>query len=481
MKNLIPEVIQDSALAVITDLGEIYTYGNLRELISKIVSHIDRRRVSICLCTNSIGSLTGYLAFVEGHLPAIMLDGSKDSAIIQNIIDIYNPRYIWVPDKRVREFEGRDTVQLLGYTLIERDCEELELHPDLALLLTTSGSTGSPKLVKLTLNNLLSNAESIATYLDITPAERPITTLPMHYSFGLSVINSHLIKGATILLTDKTVMQKEFWKFAKESGATSLSGVPYTYEMLHRLRFFEMDLPKLTSLTQAGGKLNAKLAKEFASKSIACGKRFIIMYGQTEATARISYLPASDSPEKYTSIGIVIPGGRLFLINSDGNEITEPGIDGELIYEGPNVSMGYAECIEDLSTEDVNHGVLHTGDLAHRDTAGYYYITGRLKRFVKIWGNRCNLDAVEELLKTCELRDDGTGNTSITSCNLAVTGIDDKITVFTTQTGFDAKIKAFLSEKTGLNPRAFSVKAIAAIPKTNSGKTNYAELQKLLD
>jgi acyl-coenzyme A synthetase/AMP-(fatty) acid ligase len=342
------------------------------------------------------------------------------------------------------------------------------INPELLICLTTSGSTGSPKFVRLSEKNLISNAESIAEYLNITDKERPITSLPMYYSYGLSVINSHLIKGATILLTDKAVIQKEFWQFAKEQGATSISGVPYTYEMLRRLRIFNMDLPSLKTMTQAGGKLNAKIAKEYIDKSIENNKRFIVMYGQTEATARMSYLPMDKALDKYASIGMAIPGGQFSLKDNQGNEILDADVDGELIYKGDNVSLGYAENISDLAKGDENLGILSTGDVARRDTDGYYYITGRLKRFVKIWGNRCNLDATEQLVK------------SITT-NCACAGVDDKITVFVTEAGLEESIKSLLSEKTGLNTRAFAVKVIDNIPKNDSGKVQYAELQKMLD
>lgn len=479
MRTLFPDDIQSSSIAVISDDKRQYSYQDLRNFTCYLGQFLNKEALVFCLCSNTIGSLAGYIAFLEIGIPAVMLDSSKDATIVKNLIDIYQPRYIWLPVERISEFGGHAVTTLLEYALIERLTDEYAINPEVALLLTTSGSTGSPKLVKLTKNNLLSNAESIAKYLNITEQERAITSLPMHYSFGLSVINSHLLKGATILLTDKAVIQKEFWSFAKEAEATSLSGVPYTYEMLRRLRFFNMELPKLTTLTQAGGKLNATLAKEFIDKSRACGKRFIIMYGQTEATARMSYLPEAVSAEKYASIGIAIPGGRFSLIDTNGEVITEAETDGELIYEGPNVSLGYAESITDLATGDTNHGVLHTGDIARRDADGFYYITGRMKRFVKIWGNRCNLDALEDLLKSAKF--DSTSGSQGLSLEFAVAGVDDLITVFVTKEGFESDIKSFLSEKTGLNTRAFSIRKINEIPKNSSGKVQYAELQKLLN
>jgi acyl-CoA synthetase (AMP-forming)/AMP-acid ligase II len=411
-----------SRLAIIADDGTRLTYDELAERVVAKAKELQKGVLQFCLCKNSIESIVEYLACLEAGSPVVLLDATKDQETIENLRKIYKPG-------------------------------ETKCHPVLALCLTTSGSTGSPKLVRLTKRNILANAESIAEYLHIDTNERPITMLPMYYSYGLSIINSHLLKGATILLTDKTYAQREFWNFLKENEATSMSGVPYTWELLRRLRFMRMDLPSVKTMTQAGGKLNAEIAKEYIQWAKSQGKRFIVMYGQTEATARMSYLPWERAEEKYASIGVAIPGGQFSLAE-----------DGELIYQGENVSLGYAECAEDLMKGDENHGVLHTGDMARVDEDGFYYITGRKKRFVKVWGNRCNLDQVEQLVKPIT-----------TTC--ACAGVDDHITVFVTKDGLEKEIKDLLAAKTGLNPIAFAVKVIESIPVTASGKIDYQLLQ----
>lgn len=458
-------------LAVVTDDSRSLTYARLAADSRSMARHIPEGTFVFILCENTLASLVGYVGCIDAHIPAVLLDAHKDADMIRHLMAVYQPEYLWMPDRRTADFEGRVAYEYEGYVLLAPQYAEKtvkRLHPELALCLTTSGSTGSPKLVRLSQKNLLANAVSIAAYLQITDRERPVTSLPMYYSYGLSVINSHLVKGATILLTDKAIVQKEFWQFAKEQGATSLSGVPYTYEMLRRLRIFNMDLPALRTMNQAGGKLNAKIAKEYIDKSVETGRRFIVMYGQTEATARMSYLPIERAGEKYASIGVAIPGGSFSIYGADGQVITEPNVDGELVYRGENVSLGYAESVEDLAKGDEHHGVLHTGDVARRDADGYYYITGRLKRFVKVWGNRCNLDATEQLVK------------SVTT-NCACAGVDDKITVFVTEPGLEDAIKSLLAEKMGLNVRAFAVRVVDAIPKNASGKIQYAELQKMLE
>jgi acyl-CoA synthetase (AMP-forming)/AMP-acid ligase II len=457
-----------SNIAVETEQGKILTYAQLEKDTKTIAEVMKPRKFTFCLCENTLGSFVGYVAFMTHNIPTVLLDGSKDMGIVLGLANHYMPEYIWIPTNRVDELgHGVPVITYEDYTLINWADTQHEIHPDILLCLTTSGTTGSPKLVKLTEKNLKSNAESIAEYLKITEKERAITSLPMYYSFGMSVINSHLIKGATLLLTDKAVIQREFLNFLKEGKATSIAGVPYTYEMLRRLRFLKMDLPELKTMIQAGGKLNANIVKEYVESAKVTGKEFIVMYGQTEAAPRMSYLPFDKALEKYASIGIAIPGGKLSVRDVNDQEITTPDTDGELIYEGPNVCMGYAECIEDLAKGDENHGVLHTGDVARFDNDGYFYITGRMKRFVKVWGNRCNLDATEQLVKAIT-----------TSC--ACVGVDDKITVFVTESGLEDKIKEYLVDKTGLNIRAFDVKVVDEIPTLPSGKLDYQTMQKMI-
>lgn len=458
--------------AVITDRGERLSYSELNEKTTRFAEAGKDKGLLFCLCENRLGSLVGYVGCMQHHIPVVLLDGSKDASVIKSLVEIYQPEYVWVQDKRAGDYEGEVVYEYASFVLLRmryaKEIDKLEINSDLALCLTTSGSTGSPKFVRLSEKNVQANAESIAEYLEIDENERPVTTLPSYYSYGVSVINSHLIKGATILLTEGTVAQREFWSFMKENQATSIAGVPYTYEMLKMLRFFRMDLPYLKTMTQAGGKLNKDIAKEYIEFAQSKGKRFFVMYGQTEATARMSYLPLEHALDKYASIGIAIPRGKFSLIDVNGNAIEEPDVDGELVYEGPNVSLGYAECRADLAKGDENHGVLHTGDVARRDADGYYYITGRMKRFVKVWGNRCNLDATEQLVKAIT-----------TSC--ACVGVDDKITIFVTEQGLEDAIIKLLVEKTGFNNRAFAVKVIDAIPVKSSGKIDYQVMQAMIE
>lgn len=456
--------------AVIDTTGNRLSYNDLYTYSTEIGSKVPKRSLVFSFCHNVAGSVAGYFGFLSNDIVPVLLDMHIEEELARNLLSIYKPSYIYIPTEQKEKYGTFECVlEQYDYCLLKTNYGvEHALYPELALLLTTSGSTGSPKFVRQSYKNIQANAESIAQYLELDETERPITTLPMNYTYGLSIINSHLLVGATILMTDFSLMEKGFWEFFKKEEATSFGGVPYTYEILKKLRFFRMDLPSLRTMTQAGGKLSPELHKEFAQYAKEQGKQFVVMYGQTEATARMAYLPAERSLEKYGSMGIAIPGGKFTLVDVEEKAITEPDVTGELIYEGPNVTLGYAECLEDLQKGDERHGKLVTGDMAKMDEDGFFYIVGRKKRFLKIYGNRVNLDEVERMLKS-----------NFEAYDFACGGVDDQLYAFVTTEDEEAKakVKKFLAEKTGLNHKAFTVQSIDQIPKNEAGKTLYIKLE----
>lgn len=455
--------------AALTDeYGRKLSYGLLEAEACKLAGYVSGRCLVFCLCRNEIGSILGYVSFINHGIVPVLLNSHLEEDLLQNLLVTYEPAYLWVPADQNGQFPGMESIyEAYGYILLKTGYDRnYPLYGELALLLTTSGSTGSPKFVRQSYTNVLDNAQSIAEYLELDETERPITTLPMNYTYGLSIINSHLLVGAMILVTEKTLMQKEFWNFFKEAGATSFGGVPYTYEMLDKLRFYRMELPSLRTMTQAGGKILPELHEKFAKYAEEHGKKFVVMYGQCEATARMGYLPPEKAVEKKGSMGIVIPGGRFHLIDGDGKEIVAPDTTGELVYEGKNVTLGYAECGENLIKGDERNGILETGDMAQFDKDGYFYIVGRKKRFLKIYGNRVNLDEVDRLIK------------SEFGIEAASTGVDDHMYIFVTDRKYAEPVKAFVVNKTKLNQAAFQVITIDEIPKNDSGKTLYQELAK---
>lgn len=452
-------------VAIISDKGEIVYYKDLIDFSNVIGKIAEKRKLVFQLCSNTVSSVEFYISFLRNKVVPVLVDRELNRELLKSLIKTYKPYYLCVPkDLKNMFFNTKELFEDGSYCLLKTEYKnDYELNDELGLMLTTSGSTGSPKLVKQSYKNIEANAESIVKYLDIKSSDRPITTLPMNYTYGLSIINSHIISGATLLLTDKTLMQKEFWEFFKQNNATTFGGVPYTYEMLKKLRFFRMELPSLKYLTQAGGKLTYDLTKEFVEFCNEKNIKFIVMYGQTEATARMGYLPSEYALSKCGSMGIAIPGGKFSLIDENGNEISEPDVVGELVYKGPNVTMGYAEKREDLIKGDERHGVLVTGDMAKRDSDGFYYITGRKKRFIKIFGSRVNLDECERLIKSI-----------CPEC--ACSGVDDKMKIYITDSALKDEVKRYIAEKTGINSIAFNVIVIDKIPKNESGKTIYAKL-----
>jgi acyl-coenzyme A synthetase/AMP-(fatty) acid ligase len=453
------------SVAAIDEQGSI-SYQQMQSEGEALAKAVEGRCLVFALCRNTIGSLLGYAGFVNNGIVPLLLDDGIDRELLGALLDTYKPMYLWLADEFAGEFGFVRVYSSRGFTLLRTDYAQFSLNDELALLLTTSGSTGSPKLVRQSAGNILSNSRSIVEYLEIDSTERPITTLPMSYTYGLSVINSHLLVGATLVMTTKGYMQREFWDTFKTQGATSIAGVPYNYEILKKLRFLSMNLPSLRYFTQAGGKLSPELHMEYAEYAERNGKRFYVMYGQTEATARMSYLPYRRSLEKCGSMGIAIPGGEFNLIGIDGNAVTEPEVVGELVYKGDNVTLGYAERGEDLCKGDENHGVLITGDMAKRDSDGYYTIVGRKKRFLKIFGNRVNLDEAEHLIK------------SEFDVDCACIGVDDRMTIYVTSMAISSDVKKFMVGKTGLHHSAFEINYISAIPKNESGKTLYTVLEK---
>lgn len=450
------------------DCGNKVSYEDLDSFAEELYGHTREKTLIFILCENTIGSLMGYLGCLKTGVVPLMLEKQINQELLDRLINEYHPAFLYVPrDSLLKAKECEIVWETKGYCLCQRrEKQSPALYGELALLLTTSGSTGSPKLVRQSKGNIEANAVSICSYLNINEKERPVTTLPMNYTYGLSMINSHVKKGATLLLTTKSIVEQPFWDFVREQRATSFGGVPYTYQVLKRIGFLEMDLPDLKTMTQAGGKLSLNLHKEFASYAKDRGKQFVVMYGQTEATARMGYLPASKAIERCGSMGIAIPGGRFWLEDDKKEEITEHEVQGELVYQGDNVALGYACCCDDLIKEDEWKGVLHTGDMAKRDSDGYYYITGRKKRFIKLFGNRVNLDEVERLLKD-----------QFEGVDFACSGRDDSLKIYTDmrQEGL-LRILDYFYEMTGINSRAVQIQRLDKIPKNEAGKTLYSEL-----
>jgi acyl-CoA synthetase (AMP-forming)/AMP-acid ligase II len=450
---------------IIEDDGKRHTVKSILLEGNELFSKIPSRSLVILLCKNQFESIFFYLNSIERGIVPILIDDKLDISILNSLIEEYNPNYIFAPKTEKYQYKNfSNAFQLRSYILLENKYKNsINLNPELSLLLSTSGTTGSPKLVRLSFKNLLANATSIAEYLSLNKSHRAISSLPMNYSFGLSIINSHLFAGGSILMTTESITQSRFWELFNNYKITSFSGVPYTFEILKKFRLLQIKLPSLKMLTQAGGKLSNELIEYFAEFSKINKVDFFVMYGQTEGTARLSYLPPEFISKKIGSIGRPIPNGKFTIIDEKGSIINKSGTSGELIYEGPNVMLGYAENMIDLEKGDENFGILKTGDIAKFDDDGFYFIVGRISRFIKLFGNRVNLDDLENLFKNIGIDSACTGRDN----NLIVYILDVKYTTFT---------KEFLTSKLGFHFSVFDIRVIDNFPKSSSGKTLYSKL-----
>ena len=445
-------------LALLDGADLSITYGELSEYCGNFSQSIHERTLLFILCTNSSGAIIGFVGAISKRVVPLLLSADIDDALFGRLYDTYKPQYLWVPIENLSRFSGEVIYEAHGFALLKVSNPVFQMHEDLALLLPTSGSTGSPKLVRHSYTNLSSSARNVASFFEISPDDRPAIALPMQYTMGLSVITSYLWAGATLVLFKQSLTDPTFWRLFKEHKVTSFTGVPYSFEILAKLRFFRMDLPYLRLITQGGGKLKEELFVQYANFCNENGKRFIATYGQTEGTARMAFLPADLSITKTGSIGRAIPAGQLSLIHDDGSETTEGEATGEMMYRGPNVTLGYAQSQDDLLLGDTFNGVLPTGDLAKRDADGCYYILGRLKRFLKLYGLRIGLDECEWLIS----------NEFSTECLCG--GNDEKMQVYITDAGCKDLIIPFLSAKTGLFIKALEVIVVDEIPRAVSGK-----------
>ena len=404
------------------------------------------RRLIALEADNTLPSLTVYLAALASGNPLLILPAGGGKAA-ETLIAAYDPDII------ARSSNGEPVLD------VRRHETAHQLHPDLALLVSTSGSTGSPKLVRLSAASIQANAAAIAQYLHLRPSDTAVTTLPLSYCYGMSVVNSHLLVGASLALTDLSVVDPCFWDLVRTEGVTSFAAVPYTFELLDRVGFEHMDVPSLRYITQAGGRLAPERVRSYAELGRERGWDLFVMYGQTEATARMAYLPPDLAAEHPHAIGVAIPGGEFRLE-------PVPGLDDwELVYTGPNVMLGYAEKPEDLALgREITE--LHTGDLARLGPDELYEIVGRRSRFVKIVGLRVDLGRVERLLADLGLI-------------AAAAGSDDVVVVAVEGHHDLALVAKSLAQDLGVPRAAVQLHSVPAIPRLGNGKPDYPAILAL--
>ena len=455
--------IEPQRIAAIDSNGAKLRYAEINLLSQRITSIIPTRSLCFLLVENNVGGIAWVMSMLDSQqLVPLILNAKTENALYEQLLNTYQPTYNSAPNHFAVEGEVVDCQY--EYTLTKVSNSTPALHNELSHLLPTSGSTGSPKLVRHKYDNIDAAGLNISTFFELKEIDRPFMVLPLYYTMGLSMVFSHLRVGATILITGLSMTDINFWKFLKDLQATSFTGVPYSFQILNLMRFFRMDLPHLELLTQGGGKMPTDLNIKFAEYCRDKGKRWIATYGQSECTARMAYLPAKWALDKVGSIGIAVPNGELSLIDTDGNPITNPHTEGEMCYRGKNVTMGYAREQADLVLGDERNGYIRTGDLAYFDEDGCYYIVGRMGRFLKLFGMRVGLDECEQIIQTdC-------------SIECACVGTDEKMIVYITNADKQNEVKATLVQKTHIVATAFHIRIIDEIPKNEAGKKLYSKL-----
>lgn len=455
--------IPKDKVAILSKEGRQMSYEDLNLFSQNIGPCLQTRSLSFVMCDFSIDTLSYYYALLDNKLVPVLLDQKLDIELLLRLMNIYEPQYIWLSKKYLDE--NHQIFWDESYSIIadyeNHVCIKLsyDIYPvaaDLALLLETSGSTGSRKFVRVSYENLMVMVQSIAQFVEADKDDRYIVTMPYNHALNLVWIHMHWYFGGTILLTDSPLLSTKFWDFFREQRVTNFVGVPFVFDILEKINFLKGEYPCLKYILEAGGKISGELQKKYGLELSKKGIKMYISYGLTEATALVSMLPSDQLTAKLGSVGIPMKGVSI-TIDQDSNEI---------IVEGKCVCMGYAQNRQDLLLGE-GEKRWNTGDIGEFDKDGYLYITGRKKRFVKVSGSRINLDDVERLLG--EMKEFG---------NCVCTGTGELIHIFTDcpQDGIESEIIKFLAKKIHINKLFIKTRYICEIPRTSSGKVRYGAL-----
>lgn len=425
------------------------SYQQLFNLAEKITIKIKHDSLVFLMCKNNIISISMYIGLLKKNCKIVLLDLNIDKFYLKKLISRYKPNYILFSENKEINFNSQkykienksDYLVIFGL----KKKNYIKINKKISILLSTSGTTGNPKFVMITRNNLKDNTVKIIKSLKKIGSV--ITTLPMQYSYGLSIINTHLFSGQTVILNNLSILDSKFIKLYKKYLPNCFYGVPFMFEILLKIKFKFIFHKNLFFLANAGGKIEKKNLKQIMNYCKKNNSKFFSMYGQTEASPRMAINDCMKNDYKFSSIGNVLNEGKFKIIKNN-KFINKPNIIGELTYRGKNVFLGYAESHLDLSKKK-NIQILYTGDLAKYDKDKYIYIVGRKKRIIKLFGIRLNLDDIEKLLFKykncickCEFNDE----------KLIINRINKKID--------DKSLVNFLSKKLKINKNYIVIKIV---------------------
>ena len=430
-------------------------YKKFKIIENKIKKLVKNKSLVLFAGGNDSISLATYLALFRLKHCQILVEKNISKDNLNIIIKKFEPEYIFIDNKEKfdNKYKNVNTIGNYNFLKITKSIKS-NIHKNLAILISTSGTTGESKFVKLTFENIIENTKSIQNYLNLNSFDVGITTLPISYSYGLSVVNIHLFQDLKIVCNNNSIIEKTFWNSVKKFKVTNIAGVPFNFEILDRLGLIDRNLCNIRFFTQAGGRLEEDIIKRISSILKKKNINFFIMYGQTEAAPRISYLSLNDFPKKIGSVGKVVSGGKL-SINKSNNEI---------IYEGLNIFKGYSKNRGDLSK--LNHiSKLYTGDKGYLDNEKFLYITGRINREIKIYGKRINLDLIEKII-----------NLKF-NIRCACKNKENNIFIVSTKNikNFD-QMKNIISNEFGISKSCLKLKVISKFPINSNNKINYSKI-----
>jgi acyl-CoA synthetase (AMP-forming)/AMP-acid ligase II len=447
--------------------GGTLTYGELAESVGEYERALrhDGKALVLCAGDRDLPTLLAYLAALRLGHTAAFLPASNE------ILSAYQPEFVVPAPDSAAVLADLGYEPVAGSIIFRRKINSGqptdEIYPDTALLLATSGSTGSPKAVRLSYSGLADNTAAVIRALDITMADRGPTTLPITHAYGLSVLNTHLLAGAGVVLGDRPPLSLATWDHLVRSGATSFAAVPMTYAAFGPTHANLLGRSKIRTMTQSGSRLGDDLTMRLVRMMAQRDGRFFVMYGQTEATSRIARLDPADLPEHLGSVGTPMPGGTITIRPAPVHARAVPG-EGEVHYRGPGVMLGYATGRADLC-RGAEVDVLDTGDLGYL-RAGHLYLTGRSKRIVKVLGIRTSLDDLERMV-------DRPGHPTAVVC-----GTDDVVHLFGAgDAAVHEQQRRQLVESLGVPGRHVVVRQLDDLPRTPGGKVDYRTLATVLD
>ena len=455
-------------IAIIDKTNFNLSYEQVFSKTDEIQKKIKIRSLILIVADNSLGSLIAYIFCILNDHVGIIIDSKTNREDILKIFKKYQPNYIFSSKEKNFIFKKicSEEFHFFDHILMKnKKGKKKELNKNLSLLLSTSGSMGAIKFVKLSKKNLKYNSDSIIKYLKINKDDSTITNLPISYSYMLSIINTHLEVGASIVISKHSLIEREFWETFRNNKVTSFNGVPYTYEMLSKIGLRNIKSNSLKYLTHAGGKIEKKELKEIIKFCKKNDLKFFSMYGQTEASPRISYLKSEFSEKKIGSIGKGIPGNKIYLIDKYGKKILKPFLEGEIVCEGKNIFMGYSNNYKDLKKNNEKNYKLKTGDLGFFDNDKFFYISGRINKIAKIFGNRIDLSALESLMIKKGFK-------------VACISNNKKIFIFIEKKHNKKNVINTISNITKLNINSFELIKLKHLPRTSNNKISYNELKK---